>query len=209
MKIIVVANSPEKTFQYQYHFNPSDYFIGLDGGNVSLYQRQIRPDIAIGDFDSTDALKDIQSFAYQTLVYPSQKNETDLELAFMHIATLKGAIHLEIEVYDALSGRLDHEYVAYELLAKYKDYRIHLLNEHNHIQYLQEGTCYRLSKDYRYFSLFAYVDSVVTIEDAAYPLQEVTLTRKDTYAVSNEPLPDASHPKVTIQSGGVFIFMYK
>lgn len=209
MKIIIVANSPEKTFEHQYHFNPSDYFIGLDGGNVTLYQRQIRPDFAIGDFDSTDALKDIQSVAYQTQVYPSQKNETDLELALMHMATLKGAVHLEIEVYDALGGRLDHEYLAYQLLAKYKDYRIHLFNEHNHIRYLHEGTCYTLSKDYCYFSLFAYVDSVVTIEHAAYPLQEVTLTKQDTYAISNEPLPNSSHPKIMVQSGGVFIFMYK
>lgn len=209
MKIIIVANSPEKTFIHQYHLNPSDYFIGLDGGNMALYQRQIRPDLALGDFDSTDALEKIQAFAYQTKIYPSQKNETDLELALMHMASLPGALHLDIEVYDALGGRLDHEYASYRLLAKYKDYRIHLLNAHNHIQYLSEGTRYQVPKVYQYFSIFADVDAVVTIEHAAYPLQEVTLHREDTYAVSNAPLSSAREAKLTIQSGGVFIFMYK
>ena len=209
MKVIIVANSPEKTFTHQYHFNPSDYFIGVDGGNMVLHQRHICPDMAMGDFDSTDKLKEIQSFAYQTQIYPSQKNEIDLELALMHMASLKGTRHLDIEVYDALGGRLDHEYAAYRLLAKYKDYQIHLLNEHNHIQYLQKGTCYTIPKDYRYFSIFADMDSVVTIENAAYPLQEVTLKKQDTYAVSNESLSTSLHAKVSVQSGGIFIFMYK
>ena len=209
VKIIIVANSPEKSFINQYHFNPSDYFIGLDGGNMTLYQRHIRPDMALGDFDSTDRYKEIQSFAYQTKMYPSQKNETDLELALMHMASLQGARYLDIEVYDALGGRLDHEYVAYRLLAKYKDYRIHLLNEQNHIRYLQKGSSYTIPKSYQYFSIFADVDSVVTIEHAAYPLQEVTLNKQDTYAVSNESLSDVSQAKIIIQSGGIFIFMYK
>ncbi|MCM1513385.1 MAG: thiamine diphosphokinase [Anaeroplasma bactoclasticum] len=209
VKIIIVANSPDKSFTNQYHFNPSDYFIGLDGGNMTLYQRQIRPDMALGDFDSTDRYKEIQSLAYQTQIYPKQKNETDLELALMHMASLQGARYLDIEVYDALGGRLDHEYVAYRLLAKYKDYRIHLLNEHNHIQYLQKGMCYTIPKAYQYFSIFADEASVVTIEHAAYPLEEVTLNKQDTYAVSNESLSNASQARVIIQSGGIFIFMYK
>ena len=33
MKIIIVANSPKKSFKEMYHLNPSDYFIGLDGKN--------------------------------------------------------------------------------------------------------------------------------------------------------------------------------
>lgn len=32
-----------------YHLNPSDYFIGLDGGAMELLERRIKPDIAIGD----------------------------------------------------------------------------------------------------------------------------------------------------------------
>ena len=54
MKIIIVANSPKKSFKEMYHLNPSDYFIGLDGGAMELLERRIKPDIAIGDFDSTN-----------------------------------------------------------------------------------------------------------------------------------------------------------
>ena len=34
MKIIIVASSPVKTFKETYHRNPSDYFIGIDGGSL-------------------------------------------------------------------------------------------------------------------------------------------------------------------------------
>ena len=63
MKIIIVANSPKKSFKEMYHLNPSDYFIGLDGGAMELLERRIKPDIAIGDFDSTNFLQEIEKNA--------------------------------------------------------------------------------------------------------------------------------------------------
>ena len=47
MKIIIVANSPKKSFKEMYHLNPSDYFIGLDGGAMELLERRIKPDIVL------------------------------------------------------------------------------------------------------------------------------------------------------------------
>ena len=85
MKIIIVANSPKKSFKEMYHLNPSDYFIGLDGGAMELLERRIKPDIAIGDFDSTNFLQEIEKNAIETKIFPAKKNETDLELSLIHI----------------------------------------------------------------------------------------------------------------------------
>ena len=73
MKIIIVASSPVKTFKETYHRNPSDYFIGIDGGSLELIARNIKPDVSIGDFDSTKDLQLIKENSYDTLFFPKQK----------------------------------------------------------------------------------------------------------------------------------------
>ena len=73
MKIIIVASSPHKSFKETYHLNPSDYFIGIDGGCLELIDRGICPDISIGDFDSTPDLKLVKEKSYDTKFFPKQK----------------------------------------------------------------------------------------------------------------------------------------
>ena len=75
MKIIIVASSPVKTFKETYHRNPSDYFIGIDGGSLELIARNIKPDVSIGDFDSTKDLQLIKENSYDTLFFPKQKED--------------------------------------------------------------------------------------------------------------------------------------
>ena len=70
MKIIIVASSPVKTFKETYHRNPSDYFIGIDGGSLELIARNIKPDVSIGDFDSTDELISIVPFSLNEPLSP-------------------------------------------------------------------------------------------------------------------------------------------
>lgn len=73
MKIIIVASSPVKTFYQNYHLNPSDYFIGIDAGSLELIKRGIKPDLSIGDFDSTEELNYIQDHSYETVVFHAKK----------------------------------------------------------------------------------------------------------------------------------------
>lgn len=205
MKIIIVANSPIKSFNHLYHFNPSDYFIGIDGGCQELFKRKIIPDIAIGDFDSTDSLHLIEQKSLETRVYPKEKNETDLELALMHLNEIKGADNLIIQIYDALSGRLDHELVAIRLLRKYAKYNLQLIDEQNMVQYVTADSTIRLESHLQYFSIIPVGETVVTVKNALYPLTKVHLTEKDTYTTSNKPLDDKSEPIIQVHQGSVYV----
>lgn len=206
MKIIIVASSPIKTFQKLYHLNPSDYFIGLDGGCEELIKRNIIPDIAIGDFDSTEQLEMIQKKALETVVFPSQKNETDLELALMHITHIQGAKDIIIEVYDALSGRLDHELLAIYLLQKYHEYKIKLIDEKNSIQLVREKETIVLhGESTEYFSILPIEESIISIKNAMYPLDKVRIQKNDTYTTSNAPLTEHSHPIIHVHRGCVYL----
>ncbi len=210
MKIIIVASSPIKTFYKLYHFNPSDYFIGVDGGCEEILRRNIVPDIAIGDFDSTNILDTIREKSLETKLFPSKKNETDLELAFMHLKNVKGSENLIIEVYDALSGRLDHEMIAIRLLQKYSEYKIKLIDEKNVVQIVKEKQSIELnSKDIAYFSIFPISESIVSIKHAMYPLNKVLIKEIDTYTTSNGPLDEHTNPIVYVHSGAIYLCIIK
>ena len=209
MKIIIVASSPVKSFKDYYHLNPSDYFIGIDSGSLELIKRGIKPDVSIGDFDSTEEVNVIEENSYSILKYQTNKDETDLELAFKYLQSLKGSENLEIDVYDATSARLDHEFNTYMLMAKYDIYKIRVVDVNNEVIYMKDNDKYLIKRTkLKYFSVCPIKDSVLSISNAKYLLDNASLTIKDTYAVSNEPLKDGSKPFIEVKSGGVFLFSY-
>lgn len=209
MKIIIVASSPVKTFYQNYHLNPSDYFIGIDAGSLELIKRGIKPDLSIGDFDSTEELDYIQEHSYETLVFSRKKNETDLELAFKYLEQLKGSLNLEIDVYDATSARLDHEFNTYMLMAKYDKYKIRIIDDENEVIYMKTNDSYEIKRPHcKYFSLFAKEETVVSITNALYELDQVLLSPNDTYAVSNEPLHNHKNPIIEVKRGGIYLFSF-
>ena len=83
-----------------------DYIICADGGTRHTSSLGLRPDLVIGDMDSTDRVYLRQLQAYDVLVerYSQDKDETDLELAVNKAVKLNPQ---EIVILAALGGRLD------------------------------------------------------------------------------------------------------
>jgi len=83
-----------------------DYIICADGGTRHASALDLKPDLVIGDMDSTENgyLKKLQADSVAIELYPQDKNETDLELA------IQKAIEFgpkEIVILAGLGGRLD------------------------------------------------------------------------------------------------------
>ena len=83
-----------------------DLVIAADGGAKHCRELNLRPDLVIGDMDSiTPALIDeLKNRDTQLLIYPEDKDQTDLELALIY-ALENGAS--EVLFYGVLGGRLD------------------------------------------------------------------------------------------------------
>lgn len=208
MRIIIVASSDKKVFHTKYRLNPSDYFIGVDGGSIELINRNIKPDLCIGDFDSVDNLSFIKENSHQVKVFSKDKDETDLELALKELDNLKGAKDLKIDIYDATGGRLDHEYNNLLLIAKYSDYKLRLIDESNEIIYLKKGDTYVLDRiNCKYFSVLPRIDSVISIFNAEYELNKQHILSTDTYSISNKPLKNGSMPVIEVAEGGLYLFI--
>ena len=84
MKIGIVAGGPrEEIPQLHSYKNEIDYWIGADSGAIVLLEQGIPIHLALGDFDSVSELEyeQIKQHTVNIKEYPSEKDETDLELA--------------------------------------------------------------------------------------------------------------------------------
>lgn len=89
--------------------------IAADGGLRHLLPFDRRPDVLIGDLDSLPPGVDAEAMAAQTIRYPRDKDETDLELALLHAVT-----HYpdrEVLILGGFGGRFDHMLANVLLLA--------------------------------------------------------------------------------------------
>lgn len=94
---------------------PNDFLLAADGGTQLAWQLGVRPQVVIGDLDSLDddLRQHLTAAGVQFLVYPREKDETDLELALQY-ALGQGAT--SILIVGALGGRLDQTLANLSLL---------------------------------------------------------------------------------------------
>lgn len=173
-------------------------FIGVDKGVEHLLNQNIKPIIAIGDMDSIenqDVLNDMNIKRYSAI-----KDDTDTALALDYAFSL-GYTH--IDLYGVTKKRMDHFMAILALLEKYQDKKIIVYDEYNKIQVLKSGK-HLIQKDgYKYFSLFAFDESLISIEDAHYPLDNYLLKRTDPLCVSNQM--NDQHAYITTSQTLLFI----
>ena len=96
---------------------PDDWIIAADGGARHAVACGRRPDVVIGDLDSLseEMRTELEGQGTRFIRHPAAKNETDLELALLHVAT--NGVN-EVLVLSALGGRLDQTIANIQLLAR-------------------------------------------------------------------------------------------
>lgn len=116
MTILIFANGDLESGPWlQPYLAEASFIIAANGGTRHLYPLQQPPDIIIGDLDSLpDEVRTwVETADIQIIQHPTDKNETDLELALL----LAAEQQQEIYVLGALGGRLDQTLANILLLA--------------------------------------------------------------------------------------------
>lgn len=156
-------------------------YIAADKGVVHLLDLGIKPIFVIGDFDSLDNKDILKQFDIKA--YSPIKDDTDTALA------IKEAIERgydEIDLYGVTGKRLDHFMAVLCLLKRYKHIKITIYDQDNKIYLLHKGI-HTITKDnYKYFSLFSYQPTYVTLKNCHYPLDNYLLNSDDALCVSNQ-----------------------
>ena len=184
---IIITSYVEKDFPMKEQTTADDFIICADGGWDIALKHGLSPDVVIGDLDSVTT--PIPSHI-NVIPFDPVKDFTDLQLA-IDTALEAGITHLRI--FGGIGGRLDHTIANMQLLEKYRHDFAHLSLEDgaNYARMLPEGrenVSTLEPRDGWYFSIFSLSKQCrgVTIKNAAYELEDYTLTRQFPLGVSNE-----------------------
>ena len=186
-----------------------DYVICADGGLEKAKNYGIKPDIAIGDFDSTapDLLNeyakniDIEKF-------PPEKDFTDMELA-VQFALSKG--FKSIILIGASGTRLDHTFGNILLMEKYYKYGVNIviIDNNNEMKFISDNTeLYTEYKEGYYISIIPLTElKGFSLEGFKYNLDNVNVQRGSTLCISNQ-IKD-SKGKIRLRKGNAIVFISK
>ena len=160
-----------------------DLVIAADAGWLLAQKCGVRPDIIVGDFDSSPV--PVTDEETEILRVPVEKDDTDTTLA-CNIAIERGA--REILLIGGTGGRLDHTLSNVFLLERLhrRGIRLTLTDGTNRARILENESVSLPKAQFTYFSLLSLGASVISLAGCKYPLENAPLTRTDLYAVSNE-----------------------
>ena len=85
-----------------------DFYVGVDGGCLTLLEQGLPLALAVGDFDSVseEDFQSIKKNSQEMKTSVAEKNDTDLELAVKAVA--ERWPQAEVMIYGAFGGRMDH-----------------------------------------------------------------------------------------------------
>ncbi len=201
-KIVLFANgelpAPENLLP---QIRPQDVLIAVDGGLHHIQRLGLTPSIIIGDLDSVteEEVQQYQTKGIEVRQYPTNKDETDLELA------LGVALELQISpiwVVAALGGRLDHTLGNIFLLTQshLADVDVRLVDGECEVFLIRKNVSI-VGKVGQRVSLIPLQGPAVGIrtQGLKFPLRDETLFPDRTRGISNHMASDSA--EVSLQEG--------
>lgn len=162
----------------------------------------VRPDLIIGDFDST-GLPDTD---IPILRYPSDKDDTDTMLAVKY-ALDRG--YNDITIICALGGRMDHTYANISCLglAASRNAVARIMSDSTQMFAFSDSAVCFDRKDGWSFSCFSLSEKCcnVSIEGAKFNASDVEISRTSTIGTSNTWYSD--HITVSVGSGTLLVIL--
>jgi thiamine pyrophosphokinase len=180
-----------------------DFIIAADGGTRHALALGLTTNVIVGDLDSLPSDFEPSTFNGEIVLYPKDKNETDLELAIQHALTLKPE---QIIILGALGGRLDQTLGNIALISSLQlsTFNIRLDDGIEEVFFCRDQVQINgISGDT--VSLIPWQGEVTGIvtTDLKWSLQNETLYPNKTRGISNEMLNDTA--MIQIKSGLLLI----
>lgn len=187
------------------------YLIAADRGLEFFLHTGIKPDMAVGDFDSLsdegkEFLKSLEGTEICRL--RPEKDDSDTQSAVCRGAERGGK---NIVLLGCLGRRIDHTFANLGLLVwgKQREIKISIYDRHNYITLIKSGTVLKKKEQFgKYVSFFSLEGDIpgLTLKGFKYPLNRHYLTVSDCgLTVSNEIVEEAA--EVTFDKGSLVMIM--
>lgn len=102
-KCLIITGAPEDDIDYYKHYIDGRFIIGADSGYQKCVKLNIKPNLIIGDFDSSKK----PDTDIETIVLPVRKDDTDT-LSAVKEAIKRG--YNDIIILGGIGNRFDHTY---------------------------------------------------------------------------------------------------
>lgn len=184
-------------FSEEFFPDETDLVIAADGGQEALLARGIKPHLVVGDFDSSDAPKDLPFIRH-----PVRKDDTDTALAVKE-GMWRG--YETFVLYGCQGGSPDHAFANVQTLHR-------IAKEGLHGYLVGDGMVGTVVLDRKMrfapkgrVSVFSLTDRSegVSIRGLQYPLEDACLTNDVPLGVSNEG--DGSAAEVSVKRGALYV----
>lgn len=180
-----------------------DYIMAVDGGFAHLEKIGVKPNMAIGDFDSLGYVPR----GLRVVRKSPHKDESDMELALMRA---KAQRFDTVYIFGALGGRTDHTLANLQLFALYAEKGISVVAIDNNAQLtflvgpdlLEIPAC-----ESGTLSIFAMTDECKGVFERGleWELEDYTLTNRTSLGLSNEFKGEAA--MVGVEEGTLAVFL--
>ncbi|MGL4655113.1 MAG: thiamine diphosphokinase [Sarcina sp.] len=208
MKVLMVAagEKPSKEL-FDKYLNYCDTTIAIDGGARVFIENGVKPDYAVGDFDSIDKKFEKSLENFNNLIYPSEKDYTDSDIAVNLAFKLSAK---EIIMLGMTGGRIDHLLGNLGLLNKCLKNNIdaYIIDEKSKV-FLKDKPFKLTGKKGDIVSFYTFGEDVkaLNIVNAKYPLLDYVLEPFESLCNSNEFLD--KDIEVSFESGKLLIIYSK
>ena len=191
--VAIVGNGPAELLADLKSFGPYvDKWIGADLGAYRIVSAGLPLTYALGDFDSGNDEENavIRKYAEQLEKYPSEKDETDMEIAISKAISLKPE---RLFLFGVTGGRLDHEIINVQQLFLLKERGISgIIADRSNILEMAYPGIHEVEEDvdYPYISFLPFSGEVrgITLEGFHYPLEKKDIGWGSTLCISNRLL---------------------
>lgn len=188
-------------FQARYDAGLFDYVIAVDGGFAHLEALGIKPDMALGDFDSLGYVPKCARVSR----FPPDKDASDLELALKRAFALN---YEEVVVYGALGGRLDHTIANIQIFARFSEegQYVTAVGEAEALRCITGPDVLELEATEGTVSVFSLSDCAHGVIETGmkYSLDDEDLTNRTSRGVSNELIGEPA--TIGVESGTLLVF---
>jgi thiamine pyrophosphokinase len=188
IRFIILTNGyPPSKELCQQVIKSSDFIIAADGGAKIALKYDLKLNLAIGDFDSLNpkTLKTLEALGVQTLKFPKEKDQSDLELALDYALKHKAK---EIIILGALGKRPDHFLTNIMLLIKAHTAGVKaFIRSENWEIFIPPKQSVLSAKPGAYLSLIPLTPAIkgLTLQGFKYPLKEAEISWGSSQGLSN------------------------
>lgn len=202
MKRCVVIGAVDIGFPAQRLIRDTDFVICADRGWQNAAKHGIKPDMIVGDFDSSPYPEDSDA---SVTVLPVVKDDTDTFYIARYIVE-NG--YTDVLMLGLIGGkRIEHTIANIQTLVYFAKNRVNAtaMDKYSQLMVIKDGSITLPDMPDKFFSLFSMGDRAedLSIKGAKYPLDNYTLTNFYPIGISNEFIGE--QVEISVKNGSVLL----